>query len=162
MLDLLPDLFDEHPQALRLLNLPWRSFGLHPIIFGPLQTVCCFEDNSRVAEQLALPGNGRVLLVDGGGSNARSLLGDNLVQKAIDNGWGGVIINGAMRDVGTINQMPFGVKALATCPIKTAKRGQGDVEIVIEIAGVEVHPGEYIYADLNGVAVCECELPLPT
>jgi regulator of ribonuclease activity A len=162
MLDLLPDLYDQFASELRLLALPWQSVGQQPIFFGEIQTIRCFEDNSCVAEQLSEPGRGRVLVVDGGGSFRRALLGDNLAQKGIDNGWAGVIINGCMRDVGTINQMNFGVKTLGFCPIKTAKLGVGEVGINVEIAGIEVAAGEFIYADLNGVAVAQRRLPWPT
>ncbi|GAA5215458.1 putative 4-hydroxy-4-methyl-2-oxoglutarate aldolase [Corallincola platygyrae] len=161
MLDLLPDLYDLYSDRLRLLNLNWKHFGDKPIFWGPVQTVSCFEDNSKVAELLASPGDGQVLLVDGAASHNRALLGDNLAQKGIDNGWAGVVINGCMRDAGTINQMPIGVKALGTCPIKTDKRGQGEVGIAVEIAGIEIHPGEYLYADLNGIAVSDQALAIP-
>ncbi|MEL0259274.1 MAG: ribonuclease E activity regulator RraA, partial [Halieaceae bacterium] len=111
-----------------------------------------------VAEAVAEPGAGRVLLVDGRGDLSRSLLGDRLAQLASDNGWSGLIIIGAVRDVDVIDQIDIGVQALGVCPVKTHKQGRGDRDVRLLLGAVEVKPGDWLYADRNGVLVSEHEL----
>ncbi|MCW3173790.1 putative 4-hydroxy-4-methyl-2-oxoglutarate aldolase [Shewanella subflava] len=160
MLDLLPDLFDHYPQELQLINLPWQTFGQHTVFTGQIITVKCFEDNSKVKDVLATPGHGKVLVVDGGGSNRRALLGDMIAQSAVDNGWQGIVIYGCIRDVATINSMNIGVKALGVNPIKTDKKGLGETGIDLEINSINIKNGMTIYADLNGVAISDVALAL--
>ena len=160
MLDLLPDLFDHYPEQLTLLSNQWKAFGAKSIFYGEVVTVKCFEDNSKVKSELAKKGHGKVLVVDGGGSTRRALLGDMIALSACDNGWEGIIINGCIRDAGTINTMLIGVQALGANPIKTDKKGVGEVNVTIEIAGISISPGMMIYADLNGVAVSRQALDL--
>ena len=147
-----PDLSDGHPTA-SVLPFQFRLFGMTESFAGPVSTVACFEDNSRVAEAVAEPGLGRVLLVDGGGSLFRSLLGDNLARKACANGWAGIVILGAIRDVEIIDELPIGVQALGVVPIKTEKKGVGDRDVPLKVDGVCVDPGHWLYADRNGVLV---------
>jgi len=160
MLDLLPDLFDHYPDQLTLLSHPWKTFGAKTIFYGEVVTVKCFEDNSKVKSELAKNGQGKILVIDGGGSTRRALLGDMIAYNAFENGWEGIIINGCIRDVATINTMMIGVQALGTNPIKTVKKNVGEVNTVIEIAGVIISPGMMIYADLNGIAVSKQTLDL--
>ncbi|EED36634.1 S-adenosylmethionine:2-demethylmenaquinonemethyl transferase [Luminiphilus syltensis NOR5-1B] len=147
-----PDLSDDCPVA-QVLPFQWQRFGRRVIFGGPASTVACFEDNSRVAEAVAEAGEGRVLLVDGQGSLDRSLLGDRLARKAGDNGWAGVIVIGAVRDVEVIDDIDIGVYSLGVCPRKTEKRDRGDRDISLEWRGITVSPGHWIYADRNGVLV---------
>ncbi|MCG9756513.1 putative 4-hydroxy-4-methyl-2-oxoglutarate aldolase [Shewanella insulae] len=160
MLDLLPDLFDQYATELSLLAPHYRQFGQKRIFWGEVVTVKCFEDNSKVKQLLAQPGEGRVLVVDGGGSNRRALLGDMIAQSAVDNGWSGIVINGYVRDVGALAQMPIGIQALGANPIKTEKRDLGDVNVTLEIDRVIIKPGMMLYADDNGVAVSSEQLDL--
>ncbi|MCM2678407.1 putative 4-hydroxy-4-methyl-2-oxoglutarate aldolase [Echinimonas agarilytica] len=153
MLDILPDLFDQHAQQLQWLPIQWCDFGGVPTFYGEVQTVRCFEDNSRVKEVLAMPGRGRVLLVDGGGSLNRALLGDLIAQSAQDCGWAGVVILGAVRDVHALKGMSLGIKALGACPIKTQRKGIGELDCVLHIEGVAVNSGDYVYADRHGIAI---------
>ncbi|QSX42354.1 putative 4-hydroxy-4-methyl-2-oxoglutarate aldolase [Shewanella cyperi] len=153
MLDLLPDLFDSFPDELTLLPATWQHFGCPSPFWGEIVTVRCFEDNSRVKELLATPGQGKVLVVDGGASLKRALLGDMIAESAQNNGWAGVIIYGAVRDVATLRTLSLGIKALGVVPIKTDRRGLGETDVVLDIAGVAIEPGWYLYADENGVAV---------
>ena len=155
MLDLLPDLFDQHPDQLTLVQLPWKSYGSRQVFSGEVVTVKCFEDNSKVKSILTENGKGKVLVVDGGGSFRRALLGDMIAQSAVDNNWEGIIINGCIRDVATINTMNIGVQALGTNPIKTDKKDQGSINTTIEIANVTIKAGMMVYADLNGIAISE-------
>ncbi|QYJ84630.1 putative 4-hydroxy-4-methyl-2-oxoglutarate aldolase [Shewanella mesophila] len=158
MLDLLPDLFDLYPSELSLLGHNYRQFGNRSIFWGEVVTVKCFEDNSKLKELLAQPGDGKVLVVDGGGSSRRALLGDMIAQSAVDNCWSGIVINGYVRDVAALNLMPIGIQALGANPIKTDKRDIGDVNVPIEIDRVIIKSGMFLYADDNGIAVSESRL----
>ncbi|WKE64090.1 putative 4-hydroxy-4-methyl-2-oxoglutarate aldolase [Gallaecimonas kandeliae] len=158
MLDLLPDLCDSHGDKLALLDLPLRDLGGKACFFGQVVTVSCFEDNSRVKELLAGQGQGKVLVVDGGGSLRQALMGDLIAQSAVDNGWAGVVIHGAIRDAGTLATLALGVKALGTTPFKTARRGLGETQVSLELGGLTIKPGQWLYADLNGVVLSD--LPL--
>lgn len=147
-----PDLSDEAPEAVAL-PLLFRNFGQHTQFYGPVVTIKCYEDNSLVKQCVEEPGEGRVIVVDGGGSVRRALLGDLLAEKAAANGWAGLVIHGVIRDVDEIARIALGVQALGTCPVKTDKRGEGQRDIAIQIAGITVAPGDYVYADNNGVLV---------
>ncbi|MFC5835988.1 putative 4-hydroxy-4-methyl-2-oxoglutarate aldolase [Aeromonas bestiarum] len=158
MLDLLPDLCDQHGDALQVAEPLFHNFGGKPLFYGQAVTLSCYEDNSLVRELVTRPGQGRVMVIDGGGSLRRALLGDQLAIKAAEQGWEGILIHGAVRDVGTLATLALGVKALAACPVKTEKRGQGELDAVVSFAGVTIHPGDYVYADLNGVLVSATRL----
>lgn len=162
MLDLLPDLCDEHPEKVEILAPIFKDFGAQTTFWGKVVTVRCFEDNSRVRELVATPGTGKVLVVDGGGSVNRALMGDQVAATALENGWAGVVINGAIRDAATISTMALGVKALAASPMKTEKRGLGETDIAITFAGVTINSGDYIYADINGILVSQEALSHPS
>ncbi|ABO91046.1 Putative 4-hydroxy-4-methyl-2-oxoglutarate aldolase [Aeromonas salmonicida] len=158
MLDLLPDLCDQHGDALQVADPLFHDFGGKPLFYGQAVTLSCYEDNSLVRELVNRPGQGRVMVIDGGGSLRRALLGDQLAIKAAEQGWEGIVIFGAVRDVGTLATLALGVKALAACPVKTEKLGQGELDAVVSFAGVTIHPGDYVYADLNGVLVSATRL----
>lgn len=158
MLDLLPDLCDQHGDALQVADPLFHDFGGKPLFYGQAVTLSCYEDNSLVRELVNRPGQGRVMVIDGGGSLRCALLGDQLAIKAAEQGWEGIVIFGAVRDVGTLATLALGVKALAACPVKTEKLGQGELDAVVSFAGVTIHPGDYVYADLNGVLVSATRL----
>ncbi len=153
-----PDLCDKYEGEVATAQTQFKQYGKLAGFGGPVETVKCFEDNSLVKEAVGEPGNGRVLVVDGGGSHRRALLGDMLAEKAMTNGWNGLVINGCVRDVDEINSMNIGVRALGSNPMKTDKLGHGQRGISIEFAGITVKPGDYIYADNNGVVVASKEL----
>ncbi|MBD2859989.1 ribonuclease E activity regulator RraA [Spongiibacter sp. KMU-158] len=148
-----PDLCDEHGDAVNVLELPLRHYGGHKNFHGEVVTIKCFEDNSLVADTVKTPGHGRVLVVDGGGSARRSLLGDNLARAAADNGWAGIVIYGYLRDVEEISPMPLGVMALGSVPRKTEKRGEGQAGIALEFGSCTIDAGNYLYADKTGVII---------
>ena len=125
---------------------------------GAAVTIKCHEDNSLVKQCVAEPGDGRVIVVDGGGSLRRALLGDMLAEQAAANGWAGLVINGAVRDVDEIAVTAVGVQALGQCPFKTEKLGVGQRDIPVAFGGVLIAPGDYIYADNNGVIVSKTPL----
>lgn len=147
------DLCDEHPDLVRVADPLFRDFGGRERFGGRIVTIKCHEDNSLVRDLVAESGHGCVLVIDGGGSLRRSLLGDQLAAKAVSNGWEGVIVYGAVRDVEATRAMDLGVKALAPIPLKTDKKGIGERGIPVRFAGVDFVPGEYVYADANGIVV---------
>lgn len=147
------DLCDAHEDSVRVLDLALRDFGGRIAFHGPVSTIRALEDNSRVREAVAEPGEGRVLVIDGGGSTRRSMLGDNLAAMATKNGWAGVVVHGVIRDTEAIGQLPLGVKALGTCPRKTDKLGQGLRDVALQFGGLSIAPGDWLYADEDGVVV---------
>jgi len=160
MLDLLPDLFDQYPEQLQLAQPLFNDYGGKVIFSGEIVTVSCLNDNSKVKELVATDGTGKVMVVDGKASTTRALLGDMLAEKAVENGWQGIVINGYIRDAGTIATLPLGVKALGCNPIKTEKLGVGEVNIDIAFAGVNFTAGDFIYGDANGLAISKKPLTL--
>ncbi len=158
MEDLLPELCDRYPEDVRILEPMLGNFGGRERFFGKIVTIKAFEDNSLVREQVAQPGEGRVLVVDGGGSMRRAMLGDMLAEKASVNGWAGIIIYGCIRDVNAIADLDIGVQALGAHPLKTEKRGVGELNVPVRFGGVDFIPGEYCYADNNGVLVSKKSL----
>lgn len=148
-----PDIADDHPQEVRALELDLRNYGGVKQFAGVAVTIKCHEDNSLVKALVATPGQGRVIVVDGGGSRRHALLGDMLAEKAAANGWSGLVINGVIRDVDQIGQTALGVQALGTTPLKTEKLGVGQQDLEIHIGGTCIRSGDYIYADNNGVLV---------
>jgi regulator of ribonuclease activity A len=156
----LPDLCDEHSELVRVLTPMMRNFGGRTSFGGPISTIKCHEDNSLVADAVAEPGEGRVLVVDGGGSLRCGLLGDNLALKGAENGWAGVVVYGCVRDVVELAGTDLGIQALASHPLKSVKRGGGLRDVEVGFGGVAFVPGEFCYADGNGVLVSVKELVL--
>ena len=154
-----PDLCDNHPEV-AVADPVFRDYGGNPAFCGRIVTTDCFEDNSRVRDLVATDGRGKVLVVQGGGSLRRSLLGDMLAERAVANGWSGLLINGCVRDVEALAKLPLGVKALAACPVKTEKLGVGEVDVAVTFAGLTFSPGHWLYADRNGVVVAVTDLLL--
>ena len=154
------DLCDEYPDSLQICEPGFSSFGGRPRFFGQISTIKCFEDNSLVREAVAEPGEGRVLVVDAGGSRRCAMLGDLLAAKAAAKGWSGVLMYGLIRDSAEIADMDLGVKALGTHPLKSVKKGVGERDVVVRFAGVTFVPGEYLYADEDGI-VCSDAALLP-
>ncbi|MCR6663371.1 MAG: ribonuclease E activity regulator RraA [Luteimonas sp.] len=152
------DLCDKYEDKVRVLELPLSDFGGRIAFSGIVSTVKALEDNSLVREAVAEPGNGRVLVIDGGGSLRRSMLGDMLAEKAVANGWSGVLVNGAIRDSVAIGELDLGVKAIATCPMKTDKQGQGLRDVPVEFGGLVIRPGQWLAADADGVVLADSAL----
>jgi regulator of ribonuclease activity A len=152
------DLCDLHDAQVRVVDLPLRDFGGRLAFNGRVSTVKAFEDNSRVREAVEEPGEGRVLVIDAGGSTRRAMLGDLLAAKAAENGWAGVVVFGVIRDCGEISALELGVKALGTCPRKTDKLGAGERDVDVEFGGVRIRPGDWLCADEDGVVVADTDL----
>ena len=153
-----PDLCDDYPELVRVLEPMLNNYGGINTFGGEIVTIKCFEDNSLVKENASRPGFGKVMVVDGGGSLRRALLGDLIAKDAVKNGWEGIIIYGCIRDVDIINMLDIGVQAIDTVPLKTEKKGIGDLNVPVTFGGVTFKPGEYVYADNNGVVVSSEEL----
>lgn len=153
------DLLDDHPEHPFQVMSPsldgksFKSYGAVKSFSGKVVTVKCFEDNSRVKELLATDGTGKVLVVDGGASMRCALMGDMIAESAVKHHWSGVIIYGCVRDVDAIADLALGVHALASIPCKSNRKGLGDVDITLNFGGVTIQPGDYIYADNNGIIV---------
>lgn len=156
-----PDLCDAYPDLVRVVEPMFQNLGGRDSFGGQIVTIKCFEDNSLVKEQVEQNGQGKVLVVDGGGSMRAALLGDMLAEKAAKNGWEGIIVYGCIRDVDVIAETDLGVQALGTHPMKTEKRGIGDLNVPVTFGGVTFNPGEYVYADNNGVIVSPKALSMP-
>ncbi|WP_427015727.1 ribonuclease E activity regulator RraA [Pseudarthrobacter sp. P1] len=145
------DLYDQRGHELASVSLQLRSFGGVEAFDGPVRTVVCFQDNALAKSILSSPGNGAVLVIDGGGSLETALMGDMIAQLAIDNGWAGVVINGAIRDSVAIAALPLGVKALGTNPAKSTKTGAGEADVVVLLGTVAIRPGAHLWADADGI-----------
>lgn len=147
----------------RVLPPVFHSFGAHVSFAGEVSTVQCLDDNSLVRSALAEPGRGRVLVVDGGGSLRRALVGGNVAASAAKNGWAGVLVYGCVRDVAELNATAVGLYALALNPMPTVKQGQGLRDVYVQIAGLWVRPGDWLYADADGIVISRrnlLDLPL--
>ena len=144
------DLFDAHRDDVRVGEPGLRHFGGVRAFGGEIATVKVHEDNVLMKEKLGMPGRGRVLIVDGGGSRWCALLGDRMAQRAID--------NGCIRDSREVSTMDVGVMALGTSPRKSRKNGVGAVDVPVSVAGCLIEPGDYFYADADGILVASTEL----
>lgn len=147
------DLYDTYEERLQVCEPGLHHFGGHQSFHGRIATLKCFEDNSLVSTILGQSGAGQILVVDAGGSLRCAMLGDQLAQKAVDNGWAGVLMYGCIRDLVDISKMPIGVLALAPNPRKSIKKGVGEAGIPVRFSGVTFRPGEWLYADQDGVVI---------
>jgi regulator of ribonuclease activity A len=147
------ELCDDHAAIVQVVDPVFRSYGGVHAFRGPIATVKCHEDNSRVRELVDQEGHGRVLVVDGGGSLRCALLGDQLAAKALARGWRGIVVYGAVRDVEILGTLSLGIQALGVHPMKSLKKGVGEQDIALHFAGVHFVPGHYLYADVNGIVV---------
>ena len=147
------DLFDELGEAIQSVPMQFRSFGARAAFDGPIRTVRCFEDNALLKATLSTPGNGAVLVIDGGGSLETVLMGDMIAELAVANGWAGAVIHGAIRDQKEINKLDLGVKALGSNPRKSTKTGAGELDVTLEFAGVTFKVGAHLYSDEDGILV---------
>ena len=151
------DLCDAHKNdttgQFRVLPPVFKDYGAVRRFCGQVVTVKCFEDNSLVKAAGDSPGHGGVLVVDGGTSMGRALLGGNLGAAAARNGWAGVVIDGCVRDVAELAGHAVGIRALAAIPLPTEKRNQGQADVAVQVQGVDVRPGDWLYADEDGIVV---------
>jgi len=147
------DLCDAYSDDLRVVDPLFRDFGGQLAFSGAIATVKVHEDNVLVRKALEEPGGGRVLVVDGGGSLRCALMGGNLAEIGAKNGWSGVLVYGCVRDVRELRGAAIGVKALAVHPVKSGKKGEGSRDVPVTFGGVTFRPGEFLYADEDGVVI---------
>lgn len=151
------DLCDAHKNDtdgdFRVLPPVFKDYGKHLKFAGQVSTVKCFEDNTLVKAAVDSPGHGRVLVVDGGASLRRALVGGNLGKAAAKNGWAGVIVDGCVRDSAELSECDVGIRALGLMPLPTEKRNEGQTDVPVQVQGVWVRPGDWLYADEDGVVV---------
>jgi regulator of ribonuclease activity A len=154
------DLCDRYVEArhLHIAEPIFRAFGGISCFSGPVTTIKTFEDNVLLESTLAEPGEGRVLVVDGGGSHRCALVGSRLASLAYDNGWAGLIVYGCIRDTRELAKLPIGICALHAHPLKSHKRGVGDRDVLITVAGVNFRSGNYVYVDDDGIVVSDDKL----
>lgn len=152
------DLCDAHEEKVRVVEPMFNSFGGHDAFFGRIATLKLFEDNSLVRKALESPGEDRVLVIDGGGSLRRALVGDQLAALGVKNGWAGILVYGCIRDSRAIGEMEIGVFAIDTHPMKTIKKNVGEADIQVCFGGVTFTPGDWLYADEDGVIVSDIAL----
>lgn len=160
------DLCDQFGDEVQVTEPLLQDFGGKTTFGGEVVTVDVFEDSLLVRKQLEQEGQGRVLVVDGGGSLLTALLGDQMATLAQQNGWAGVVIHGCIRDAEEVAKIPVGVKALSTCPRRSKKEGRGTTNRPVHFAGITFRPGQYLYADRDGIIVARRDLlaasPKPT
>ncbi|MFD7688383.1 ribonuclease E activity regulator RraA [Streptomyces sp. NPDC059781] len=147
------DLVDQYGTELRVCDLQFRQFGGHRGFAGPVRTVSCHEDNGLLRDLLRTPGDGAVLVVDGGGSLRTALVGDLIAGSAQDNGWAGLVLHGAVRDSAALAGLRLGVKALGTVPRKSGKDAAGAVDVPVAFGGVTFRPGDILHADDDGIVL---------
>ena len=146
-----PDLYDEHRGRVQVANNNLRHFGAKSIFMGQAVTVYCPNDNSLAVELLKTDGAGKILVIDGGATQQVAFLGDQMAEQALNNHWEGVIVNGCVRDVEILETMDLGVMAIGVTPRSTIKKGEGSANIPVTCQGLQVKPGDYLYADRNGL-----------
>jgi regulator of ribonuclease activity A len=147
------ELYDRHEEGARVVDIQFMDFGGRSTFDGVAVTAQCHEDNSVVKRMAGEPGKGKILIVDGGASLRCALLGDMIAQNAVDNGWEGIIILGAVRDKAMLATMDIGIKALGTTPRKSVRRDVGEIDVPIKIGGAAILPGDRIYADADGILI---------
>ena len=155
------DLCDEFDADIQVADPVFRVYGGRRNFGGQVVTLRVFEDNTLVRSALEEPGLGRVLVVDGGASERCALVGGNIARLASENGWSGVIINGCIRDRVEVDATNLGVRALNTCPRKSSTQGLGDKDVDLFFAGIDVRPGNFIFADEDGIVVSVRDLSQP-
>ncbi|MCR2783192.1 MULTISPECIES: ribonuclease E activity regulator RraA [unclassified Microbacterium] len=147
------DLYDQRGDELDSVALQFHDFGGHTAFDGPVRTIRCHRDNALVKQTLATPGEGAVLVIDGAGSLESALVGDRIAASAVDNGWAGIIVHGAIRDREALAALPIGIKALGSNPRTSAKTGVGEIDVHVTIAGIVFATGKHVWADADGVLV---------
>ena len=152
------DLCDEFGPIVRVAEPVFKDYGGVESFCGQIATVDVFEDNVLVHEALGSDGGGRVLVVDGKASARCALLGEKLARMALEHGWAGIVVNGGVRDSAETGGIPVGVRALHAVPRRSGKEGVGDREVPVRFAGISFNPGEYLYADADGIIVAERDL----
>lgn len=149
------DLYDQYLDRARVPTVDWKHYGKRTSFCGRAVTIKCFEDNSRLKEQCEAAGDDRVLVVDAGGSRRCAVMGDMLAANAAKNDWAGIIVFGCVRDTAVLCAIDVGITALGSTPRKSTRRGEGQLNIPVRIGDVECRPGDYVFADDDGVLILD-------
>ena len=145
---------DIHAGLIHVLPPVFQSYGQAQAFHGQAVTFKVFEDNTLIKKALENDnGTGKVMIVDGGASVRCALVGGNIAKAGTQNGWAGIVVDGCVRDTGEINELAIGVRALAAMPLRSLKKGAGERDLGVYIQGVRVNPGDWVYADADGVVV---------
>lgn len=155
------DLHDEQPGEVEVIDLQFRSFGLHRRFFGPVETLRVFSDHSAVRDMMKSPGKGRVLVVDGGADLNTGIMGDQIGAHAVKNGWAGAVLIGAVRDTLALDRLPIGIRALGTTARRSSLERAGLSGVPLKVGGVYLSPGDWLYADEDAVLIARRQLQLP-
>ncbi|MDI6022043.1 ribonuclease E activity regulator RraA [Leucobacter sp. UT-8R-CII-1-4] len=147
------DLFDEHGDELQSVSTQFQNLGGYTQFSGAVRTVRCYRDNALLKSILSTPGDGAVLVIDGGGALESALVGDIIAKLGVDNGWAGIIVNGVIRDRVVIGTLPIGVKALGSNPQKSTKTGAGEADVEVSFGDVTFKPGAMLFSDEDGILV---------
>ena len=153
-----PDLFDDHRNSVQVADSGLRHFGKKTTFSGQAVTVTCPEDNSFAADVLHQDGKGKVLVIDGFASKRFAFIGDIMAERALQNGWEGVVITGCCRDIEILATMNLPVMAIGSTPRSTLKRGFGDQDQVINMLGTAIAPNDWLYGDVNGLIISKAPL----
>lgn len=153
-----PDLLDAFREQVQASASGLNHYGKITKFYGQAVTVTCPQDNSFAVEALKQPGHGKVLVIDGFASHSYAFIGDIMAENAVKNGWAGVIVNGCCRDIEILAEMDIAVMALGVTPQSTVKRGFGDNGQTVTMVGVDIKPGDWVYADLNGLLISQMSL----
>jgi regulator of ribonuclease activity A len=153
------DLYDEHGERAAVCLVQFRTYGGASAFSGPISTIRCYEDNVLVKRQASTPGDGRVLVVDAGGSLRCALVGDVIAGLGVTNGWAGIVLHGCVRDVAALRELPIGIKALGAIPRPSRKLGEGEVDVPVTFGGVTFRPGAVLHADEDGIVVLDGPAP---
>lgn len=154
------ELCDLYAEQVDVVEPIFSSFGGVSNFYGKVTTVKCFESNGLIAEVLEENGEGRVLVIDGGGAVRRGLIDAELAQLAVDNGWEGIIVYGAVRQIEQLENLDIGIHALAPIPVSADESTAGESDIPVNFGGVTFFPEDYIYADLTGIILSQEPLDL--
>ena len=149
------DLHDDHGARAGVCLVQFRQFGGVQAFSGAVSTVRCYEDNVLLKQQISTPGEGRVLVVDAGGSMRCALVGDIIAGIGVEQGWAGIVLHGCVRDVAALRELPIGVKALGTNPRRSEKRGEGAIDVPVTFGEVTFRPGAMLHSDEDGIVVLD-------
>ena len=154
------ELCDFYAEQVDVVDPIFSSFGGKSGFFGKVTTIKCFENNGLIAEVLSEEGEGRVLVIDGGGAIRRALIDAQLAQLAVDNHWEGIVVNGAVRQIQQLEDMEIGIHALAPIPVGAEDDNHGETDVAVNFGGVTIFPEDYLYADLTGIILSQEMLDL--
>ena len=149
------DLYDEHRDGAGVCLVQFQQYGGVRAFAGPISTVRCYEDNVLLKQQISTPGEGRVLVIDAGGSLRCALIGDTIAGIGVEQGWAGIVLHGCVRDVAALRELPIGLKALGTNPRPSSKRGEGEIDVPVTFGELTFRPGAMLHSDEDGIVVLD-------